>query len=185
MFVCVWWGGWGAVEHLSFLHTRVSRYLSTTIYSINGGIWSSGPGTDIDSLFLQVSCYSVHWEPLHYSAAEEDCSVSERNLRGQVRCGRRPEWRLQNTAQSKQAEGQDTNQSKNIPVDLADVAMDRSMLAEQAEHLLFQKISLGLCGWEWLQLMNNHKMMRGGETWKEGFNEVTLSLVRKRRRWNN
>lgn len=100
----------------------VSRYLSTTIYT-NGRISSGGPGTDVGTSSLQVSCYSVHWEPLHHPAAEEDCSVSERHLRGQVRCGRHPEWRLQNAAQPKQAEGQDTHQSKNNPVALTDVEM--------------------------------------------------------------
>lgn len=112
--------------------------------------------------FLQVSSNSVHWEPLHHPAAEEDRPVPERDLRGQVRRGRRPDRRLQNTAQSKQPEGQDTNQSRNQPVDLT-VGLNAyvSIQAKQEEHLV-QNISL-----EWLQPVNNHKMMKGWGTWKE------------------
>lgn len=112
--------------------------------------------------FLQVSSNSVHWEPLHHPAAEEDCPVPERDLRGQVRCGRRPDRRLQNTAQSKQPEGQDTHQSRNQPVDLT-VGLNAyvSVLPKQEEYLV-QNISL-----EWMQPVNNHKMMREWRMWKE------------------
>lgn len=66
---------------------------------------------------FQVSSDSLHREPLHHPAAEEDRAVPAGNLRRQTGHRGRAVRRCQNVTQSSQPAGKDTHQSKNNSAD--------------------------------------------------------------------